>query len=98
MKPDKRLSRRGGKVQFERTFPMKNTINWFEIPVSDITKAAALYSAMLDQKLQIADFGGEPHAVFPHGDNIVSGALVGDRKRSSGKGVTIYLNASDGLA
>ena len=43
----------------------RNTINWFEIPVRDIAKAKALYGAMLNAKLEVSDFGGIPHAVFP---------------------------------
>jgi uncharacterized protein len=77
----------------------KNAINWFEIPVRDIAKASALYSALLDLKLEITDFGGMPHAVFPHGNSTVSGALVVDPKRSpGGTGPLLYLNATDGVA
>jgi predicted enzyme related to lactoylglutathione lyase len=81
--------------------PSKNVVNWFEIPVTDIQKAASLYAAMLDLKLEISDFGGVPHAVFPHaGQACVSGALVSDAKRppKRGSGTVIYLNATDGLA
>ena|ERR1051325_5728279 len=73
---------------------MKNTINWFEIPVTNMQKSVALYEAMLDKKLTIADFGGMPHGVFPHGDGVVSGALVVDPNRKAGRtGTTIYLDA-----
>jgi predicted enzyme related to lactoylglutathione lyase len=77
----------------------RNAINWFEIPVRDIQKAKALYGALLDIKLEISDFGGIPHAVFPHGEKTVSGALVVDPKRTPGaSGPLIYLDATDGLA
>ena len=77
----------------------RNTINWFEIPVRDIAKAKALYGAMLDAELHVADFGGIPHAVFPHGNATVSGALVVDPKRSPGaSGPLLYLDAPDGVA
>lgn len=77
----------------------RNALNWFEIPVSDIAKAKALYSAMLDTTLEVSDFGGIPHAVFPHGPTTVAGALVVDPKRKSGPtGTLIYLDAKDGVA
>ena len=77
----------------------RNTINWFEIPVRDIAKAKALYGAMLNAELQVSDFGGIPHAVFPHGNATVSGALVVDPKRQPGSsGPLIYLDAPDGVA
>ena len=81
--------------------PSKNVVNWFEIPVTDIQKSAALYAAMLDLKIEISDFGGVPHAVFPHsGPACVSGALISDPKRppKRGSGTVIYLDATDGLA
>jgi predicted enzyme related to lactoylglutathione lyase len=77
----------------------RNTINWFEIPVRDMEKSQALYSAMLNATLQLADFGGIPHAVFPHGTATVSGALVVDPKRKPGSsGPLLYLDAPDGVA
>jgi len=81
--------------------PSQQVVNWFEIPVTDIAKAAALYSAMLDRKLQLSEFGGVPHAVFMTTDqSCVHGALVSDPKRppQRGSSTVIYLNATDGLA
>jgi predicted enzyme related to lactoylglutathione lyase len=81
--------------------PSIKVVNWFDIPVTDIGKAAALYSAMLDRKLELSSFGGVAHALFPHGgENCVSGALVSDAKRPPrpGSGTIIYLAATDGIA
>src|SRR5438477_8874336 len=97
-KPDKRLSRRGAKVQIERTNPMKNAIVWFEIPVTDMKKSAALYEATLGVKLEVSELGGVPHAVFPYSETTVSGALVVDPKRKRGAGTTIYLATTDGVS
>lgn len=75
-------------------------VNWFEIPVSNMTKAKALYEAMLDTKLEVSDFGGIPHAVISNSDHTcVSGALIVDPKRppKRGSGTVIYLNAADGV-
>jgi hypothetical protein len=81
--------------------PSKNVVNWFEIPVSNIEQASALYAAMLDTKLEQSVFGGVPHAVISNADHsCVSGALVSDPKRppNRGNGTLIYLNAPDGVA
>jgi uncharacterized protein len=81
--------------------PSKNVVNWFEIPVSNIERASALYAAMLDTKLEQSVFGGVPHAVISNADHsCVSGALVSDPKRPPrrGEGTLIYLNAPDGVA
>lgn len=81
--------------------PSVNIVNWFEIPVSEITRAKALYEAMLDTRLEVTDFGGVPHAVMSNKDHsCVSGALVSDPKRrpSPGTGTVLYLNATDSVA
>ena len=80
--------------------PSVTVVNWFEIPVSDIAKAKALYEAMLDMKLPVSDFGGVPHAVMSNADHsCTSGALISDPKRppKRGSGTVIYLNATDGV-
>jgi len=79
----------------------KTIVNWFEIPVSNIEKAAKLYEAMLDTKLPITDFGGVPHAVMANSDrSCTSGALISDPKRLPvrGSGTVVYLHATDGVA
>ena len=81
--------------------PSINVVNWFEIPVSNIEQASALYAAMLDIKLQQSVFGGIPHAVLTNKDmSCVSGALVSDPNRppKRGNGTVIYLHATDGVA
>lgn len=83
------------------SIPSVTVVNWFEIPVSDIVKAKALYEAMLDIKLPVSDFGGVPHAVMSNADHsCTSGALVSDPKRppKRGSGTVIYLNARDGVS
>lgn len=79
--------------------PSLNVVNWFEIPVTDIAKAAALYGAMIDRELVIGDFGGKPYAVFPHPETGTGGALVCDAKRPPVRGGTVvYLAAPGGVA
>jgi uncharacterized protein len=76
---------------------MKNAVNHFELPVSDMARAVACYETLLGTRLRRELFGGLPYALFPHEEPGVSGALVEDPKRSTGGGTLVYLNASGQL-
>ncbi|HSU39679.1 MAG TPA: VOC family protein [Polyangiaceae bacterium] len=76
---------------------MKNAINHFEIPVTDMERAVRCYETLLGQRLRRETFGGLPYALFPHEEPGVSGALVCDPKRSTGGGTLVYLNADGQL-
>jgi uncharacterized protein len=78
---------------------MKSAIHWFEIPVTDIDKAAAFYEAMLGYTLRRETFMGNPHAMFAAEDPGTSGTLLVDAKRTpSSVGTIVYLAAPDGVA
>jgi len=97
MKPDKRLSNDGSKVKpMQNNTSTKHSINWFEIPVRDLAKAAAYYGDVLGRPLKQEVFGGIPHAIFAaEGDTAVTGALIEDAKRAPvAGGVTLYLDVS----
>ena len=79
---------------------MKNSINWFEIPVTDFNRAKAFYATLL---------GGEimemPHPSFKYGilpgdmQNGVTGGIVqGEGFTPSMTGAVIYLNGGDDLS
>jgi len=72
---------------------MKNALNWFEIPVRDMDRAAHCYETLLGAKLRRENFGGMPYGIFPYEEPGVSGALVQDAKRSPGAATVVYLNA-----
>ena len=76
---------------------MKNALNWFEIPVRDMDRAAAFYETLLGAKLKRENFGGMPYGVFPYEAPGVSGALVQDARREPGQGTLVYLNATGEL-
>lgn len=78
----------------------KQNLHWFEIPVTDMTQAVRLYGAMLDTKIEVADFGGTPHGVIGDHRSAVSGALVADPKRPPrrGSGTVLYFGPRDGVA
>jgi hypothetical protein len=84
----------------------RNALNWFEIAVTDITKAAAFYGNVTGAKLEVMSFGGRPHAVFGAGasgaptDGGVHGALVETDQaihKPSAGGTVIYLDIADGV-
>lgn len=71
----------------------KRSLNWFEIPVSDVSKALPLYAAMLDTKLAPTAFGGDPMVMLGS-----DGCLVASKTNRPMRGGTmVYLNAHDGV-
>lgn len=75
---------------------MKNSINWFEIPVVDLARATSFYGKLLELPLKAEDFNGTPMTVMK--SEGVSGALMQfkDRKPSS-EGAVVYLNVDGRL-
>ena len=77
-----------------------NVLNWFEIPVSDISRAIQFYSAILDIEMQLQDFGAFKMAFFPfeNGNGKLSGSLCqGDAYIPSQEGSLVYLNCDPDL-
>jgi predicted enzyme related to lactoylglutathione lyase len=78
----------------------KNHINWFEIPVKDMARAAKFYTAVFDVTIETDDVAGPDFemGVFRHGPSSVSGALVkGEGYEPSDQGALLYLNAEPDL-
>lgn len=70
--------------------------HWFEIPVSDMDRAARFYSALFDCHLHRMDFGEFQMAIFPHG--VVGAALcAGPWYHPGTSGPVVYLNANPDL-
>jgi uncharacterized protein len=80
-------------------------INWFEIPVTNLDKAATLYATTLGIELKREVFFGVPHAILVAGgsadgtDRGVTGTLISDPKRAPkhGVGTVVFLHAPDGV-
>jgi uncharacterized protein len=79
-----------------------NIINWFEIPVSDLTRAKMFYETILDiEMIQRTDEKAEG-AFFPFNPKVIqatSGRVTGVLSKSitnspSGNGTMVYINAS----
>jgi predicted enzyme related to lactoylglutathione lyase len=72
-------------------------IGYFEIPVSDLDRAMAFYSAVLDVSFERTEIHGHPMALFPdvHQPGRVSGALASGHPYSpADAGVLVYLAVS----
>ena len=77
----------------------KNAISWFEIPSTDLNRAAKFYETIFDIKLNPLDLPEIKMRLFPIEDNMngVGGAIVdsgGFHKPSSTDGPLLYLNAN----
>ena len=78
---------------------MAHAINWFEIPVSDINRAAKFYGAIFGAKMEPADMGGVTMAMFQVEQGEIGGALVkSEGYIPSTEGAVIYLNGGDDLS
>jgi predicted enzyme related to lactoylglutathione lyase len=55
---------------------MKNALTWFEIPVTNLDRAAAFYEAVFGVTLWRDTVAGTPHAIFPVAEGGITGALV----------------------
>jgi predicted enzyme related to lactoylglutathione lyase len=77
-----------------------NALNWFEIPVADITRATKFYETVFDIKMEQMEMMGIKMAMFPgNGMNgKVGGAIAeGPMYKASADGAKIYLNANPDL-
>jgi predicted enzyme related to lactoylglutathione lyase len=77
-----------------------NTLNWFEIPVSDFDRAKKFYEAVFGFTMQVMDFGGFKMGMFPSvpGNGKLSGAIVhGDSYKPSKEGALVYFNGDPDL-
>jgi predicted enzyme related to lactoylglutathione lyase len=77
-----------------------NSLNWFEIPVSDMARAKHFYQVIFSIHMDEMDMMGMKMAGFPgeNGSGKVSGALVqSENHHPSQSGTTVYLNANPAM-
>jgi predicted enzyme related to lactoylglutathione lyase len=77
-----------------------NAVNWFEIPVKEITRASKFYETIFDIKMTPMEMMGMKMAMFPPtgANGTVGGSLVQSQMHQpSEKGTVIYLNANPDL-
>ena len=77
-----------------------NTLNWFEIPVTDMGRAKHFYQVLFSMHMEESEMMGMQMAFFPYqnGSGKASGALVkSDNHKPSMDGVVVYLNANPAM-
>jgi predicted enzyme related to lactoylglutathione lyase len=82
-----------------------NVITWFEIPVSDTTRAKTFYETILEIQMVIRKDGDHEAVFFPFDPHVVqatSGRVTGVLSNSvknnpSSNGTMVYLNASPSI-
>lgn len=79
----------------------ENSLNWFEIPVSDISRATKFYETIFNiQMMPMPDMMGIKMTSFPSemGNGKVAGALVqSPQHKPSMEGPILYLNANPSI-
>ena len=87
----------GSSISIKNHQQPKDFINWFEIPVYNIERAAAFYNAIYNMQMETNINGDYAMAFFP-AEKGVGGALVaGPGCSPNDTGVLIYLNAGSDL-
>ncbi len=77
---------------------MKNSLNWFEIPVLDFNRAVKFYGEIFAFTMPVTEMMGYNMAFFDVEKGGTGGALVqGEGYFPSHKGSLIYLNAQPDL-
>ena len=77
-----------------------NSINWFEIPVTDMQRAKHFYQVIFSMHMDETEMMGMQMASFPYqmGSGKSSGSLVmGGHQMPGDQGVLIYLNANPSM-
>ena len=78
---------------------MNNPICWFELPTTDLDRAATFYQTVFAIALRRENAGGHPMAIFPYAEPNVGGALVAmPQLAPRDNGTLIYLNGGDDLS
>jgi predicted enzyme related to lactoylglutathione lyase len=76
---------------------MKNAINWFEIPVTDFSRATHFYKEILSTEIGVEEMGPFLMGMLPYQDG-VGGALVkAEGYTPNPDGCIVYLNGGEDL-
>jgi uncharacterized protein len=77
---------------------LKNSINWFEIPVSDFNRAKSFYSTIFDFEMPEIEMGPNRLGFFLVEQGGIGGAIAhGEGYVPSEKGTLVYLNGGKDL-
>ena len=77
---------------------MKSYISIFEIPATDVVRAAKFYEAILNISIERMEMPEMELGVFPYEGQTVTGVIIkAQGYQPSADGVTVYLNGGDNL-
>jgi uncharacterized protein len=79
----------------------ENSLNWFEISVTDISRAKKFYETVFDFQMQEMEMMGMKMAFFPMepGSGKANGGLAQSQMhKPSAEGVKVYLNGNPDLS
>ena len=78
---------------------LKNSVNWFEIPVTDFGRAKDFYSKIYDFDMTVTEMGHITMGFFPHEQGVGVGGSIckGEGYEPSDKGALVYLNGGEDL-
>ena len=77
-----------------------NSLNWFEIPVTDMERAKHFYQVAFSMHMNESEMMGMQMAFFPYdnGSGKASGALVkSENHKPAQEGTVVYLNANPSM-
>jgi uncharacterized protein len=80
---------------------MANAINWFEIPVTDFTRAKSFYETILGVEIMEMPFPGGKYGMLPAdmmNGGVGGGLAQGEGFEPSNKGTIVYLNGGEDLS
>ena len=79
---------------------MINSINWFEIPVSDFERAKKFYETLYQAEISEMPFPGGRYGMLPCDmqQGVGGGLVQGEGFTPSDIGTIVYLNGGDDLA
>ncbi len=79
---------------------MKNAVNWFEIPVTDFTRAKKFYETILGVEIMEMPFPDGKYGMLPAdmmNGGVGGGLAQGVGFKPSDKGTIVYLNGGEDL-
>ena len=77
---------------------MANSINWFEIPVTDFDRAKKFYGDLFENELHQEVMGGATMGFFGGGEGVHGAIVKGEGCVPSDSGTLVYLNGGEDLS
>lgn len=78
---------------------ISHRIHWFEIPVTDLTRAMTFFSTVLETDFHVSKMDDGDMAIFDSSQEAVSGCLTQSaHMQPSATGTVVYFNAGEDLA